>query len=118
MPMARHPAGHPAPASAAGVKGGELPSIQHGQLFMCHPTYRVFYSNFSLCDIVSGSLIECRNPFYQQAVQVHGISDAISKVVPARSSTIGASGQLGGVGRGMLYMRAQALLQSGDGWSR
>ena len=103
----------------AGVKGGELPSIPRGQLFMCHPKFKVYYSNFNMTDVVSGSLIECRSPLYEQAVQVHGAADAaISKPVLTRSSTIMPNSQARGAWRGRLAARAHALLQSGDGCSR
>lgn len=85
---------------------------------MCHPQIKVYYSNFVLSDVVSGSLIECRNPMYQQAVQMHGAADAaVSKPMLARSSTISPSQQVRHAARGAISSCAHALLHSGDGWS-
>jgi hypothetical protein len=76
----------------AGVKAGELPSIQKSELFICHPQHSVYYSNFALADIVNGSLIECRNHVYQKAVHMYGASDVVSgRPLLKHSSTEGST---------------------------
>jgi hypothetical protein len=99
-----------------GVLAGELPSIQKSELFMCHPLYSVCYSNFSLADIVDGSLIECRNHVYQQAVHMNGASDVVSgrpllKRAPTQSQ--------GEVQKFWSSLRAflQPFITSEDAWS-
>jgi hypothetical protein len=48
----------------AGLSQVDLPRLEQRDLFLLDRKFGIFYNNFAIQDVVDGSMIQCRNPYY------------------------------------------------------
>ena len=92
--------------------------MQPSDVYLCDDTHKVFFNNFGLDELKSGSLLECRNTLYMRAAHKQGCVDHLS----ARTSLAACAKNnnaeyLPQTLRQVLRQFAQHLVASDDHWS-